>query len=72
MSDTTVVTSENSADFYAQKIGLAEPEVESEAVEAQAEAEPQDSCDVGTLRGRRNDEGRSPVRHLQELHPVVV
>ena len=43
MSDTTVVTSENSADFYAQKIGLAEPEVESEAVEAQAEAEPQDT-----------------------------
>ena len=43
MSDTTVVTSENSADFYAQKIGLAEPEVESEAVEAQAEAEPQET-----------------------------
>lgn len=41
MSDTTVVTSENSAEFYAQKIGLADAEAPSEAVETQVEAEPQ-------------------------------
>jgi hypothetical protein len=41
MSDTTVVTSENSADFYAQKIGLADAEAPSEAVETQVKAEPQ-------------------------------
>ncbi len=41
MSDTTVVTSENSAEFYAHKIGLADAEAPSEAVETQVEAEPQ-------------------------------
>ena len=41
MSDTTVVTSENSAEFYAQQIGLADAEAPSEAVETQVEAEPQ-------------------------------
>lgn len=41
MSDTTVVTSENSAEFYAQQIGLADAEAPSEAVETQVETEPQ-------------------------------
>jgi hypothetical protein len=42
MSEATVVTSENSAEFYAQKIGLADTEAPSEAVETQeVEAEPQ-------------------------------
>ena len=41
MSTPTVVTSENSADFYAQQIGLAESEAQSEAAQAEPQVEEQ-------------------------------